>query len=65
MPKNNMGATPGKFKAFAMVRGADGKPKIDDPATMPEQLQAMLTDDEYLDVYKKDKPQHIKDLKRK
>ena len=48
----NVGAQPGGFKGFALVRDKDGNPKIDNPETLPQQIKDMLTDEEYLTIYK-------------
>ena len=48
---HKVGAQLGKFKGFGLVRDKDGKPKIDNPATLPQQLKDMLTDAEYLKIY--------------
>ena len=52
MGKNVAGAQTGKWKGFALVRDKDGRPKIDDPATLPEEIKEMLTDEEYFSIYK-------------
>ena len=49
---HNIGAQPGKFKGFGLVRDKNGKPKIDDPETLPQQIKDMLTDEEYFEIYK-------------
>ena len=41
----------GKWTGYCLVRDKDGKPKIDDPATLPQQIRDMLTDDEYFEIY--------------
>ena len=48
---NNAGATPAKFKGYGLVRDRNGKPRIDDPATLPQQIKDQLTDDEYFEIY--------------
>lgn len=32
--------------SFGLVRDKNGKPKFDDPANVPDQIKAMLTDDD-------------------
>jgi len=44
-------APPGKFKAFALVRDKDGKPKIDDPKNCPPEILEMLTDEEKEELF--------------
>ena len=45
-------AQAGKWRGFALVRDKDGNPKIDDPATLPDEIKELLTDDEYFKIYK-------------
>jgi hypothetical protein len=55
-------STSGKFKAFALVRDKDGKPKIDDPATLPAELFKALTAKEVKEIYRGELPPHLKNL---
>jgi hypothetical protein len=41
-----------KWKGFGLVRDKNGKPKIDNPETLPEETRSLLTDDEYFSIYK-------------
>ena len=50
---NNIGASRAGWKGYALVRDANGNPKIDNPETLPKQLRDMLTDEEYLKIYGK------------
>jgi hypothetical protein len=49
---NRLGASDGKWTGYGLVRDKDGNPKIDDPATLPQQIKDMLTDEEYFQIYK-------------
>ena len=49
---NGVGSQQGKFKGYALVRDKHGNPKIDNPETLPQQIKDMLTDAEYLTIYK-------------
>lgn len=49
---NTIGAQLGRVKAFGLVRDKDGNPKIDNPDTLPQELKDLLTDAEYLSIYK-------------
>lgn len=48
---DNIGAQKGKFKGYALVRDANGVPRIDDPTNLPQQIKDLLTDDEYFNIY--------------
>jgi hypothetical protein len=49
---NNASAqSAGIWKAYGLVRDADGNPVIDDPDTLPPEIQDMLTDEEYFTIY--------------
>jgi hypothetical protein len=52
MGKSVLKVDSGKWKGYALVRDANGVPKVDDPATLPEQIKEMLTDEEYFSIYK-------------
>jgi hypothetical protein len=39
-----------KWKAFALIRDKDGKPKIDDKNNIPEQIWNMLTETEKQEI---------------
>ena len=44
---------PAKWKGYALVRDKDGIPKCDGNwEDQPQQLKDMLTDDEYLTIFK-------------
>lgn len=58
----NANAIPGKLKLFALVRDKDGRPKIDNPQTLPAEIFAALTADEVEEIYKGDLPPHLKNL---
>ena len=40
----------GKFRGFGLVRDKDGKPKVDDPDSLPQEIRDILTDEEYLEI---------------
>lgn len=42
----NVGAQPGKIKAYGLVRDKDGKPKFADIYNIPKPIWDMLTPDE-------------------
>ena len=48
---HKIGAQDGEWKAYGLVRDKDGKPRIDDPDTLPQEVRDMLTDDEYFEIY--------------
>ena len=50
-PGTLLSAQSGKFRGYALVRDANGKPLIDDPHSCPKQIKDLLTDDEYFDIY--------------
>ncbi len=38
-------------RLFALVRDKDGRPKIDNPETLPPEIRAMLTPEERKEIY--------------
>jgi hypothetical protein len=50
--QNQVSAQPaGIWKAYGLVRDAEGNPVIDDPDTLPQQIKDLLTDEEYFTIY--------------
>ena len=56
----NVSATRTKFKGYALVRDKDGKPKIDNPATLPRPIFDMLTEEEKEEIYHGSYPCHLR-----
>lgn len=48
----------GKFKAFVLVRDAQGKPKVDDPQNLPPEILAALTEEEKQEIFNGNHPHH-------
>jgi len=46
----DVNAKPFEFKGFALVRDKNGKPKIDDYKNCPDEIKAMLTNQEREDL---------------
>lgn len=40
-----------QVRGYALVRDAQGNPKIDDPDSLPEEIRAMLTPEERRAIY--------------
>ncbi len=50
---NNVRASSSGWKGYGLVRDGDGKPVIDgDPYLLPQEIKDLLTDQEYLDIFK-------------
>lgn len=56
----NVKAEDAKFKGYALVRDKNGKPKIDDPYSIPKPIFDMLTEQEKEDLYHGNYPQHCR-----
>ena len=48
---NNAKAQSSGWKAYGLVRDADGKPVIDDPENLHDEIKKLLTDEEYFSIY--------------
>ncbi len=55
----NQKANPVKIKGYILVRDKDGKPLIDSPETLPQQLFNLLTEQEKEEIYHGTYPCHI------
>ena len=50
---SNVMASSHGWKGYGLVRDADGKPVIDgDPYLLAQEIKDLLTDQEYLDIFK-------------
>ena len=50
---NNAKAQSSGWKAYGLVRDADGNPIIDDPENLHPEIKKLLTDEEYFNLYRK------------
>lgn len=48
--ENGAQANPGKIEMFALIRDANGKPKIDDPTNIPKPIWDLLTTEEQEEI---------------
>jgi hypothetical protein len=45
-----IGAKAGQWRAYGVVRDKDGKPRIDDPNNIPDEMWKMLTPEEQKEI---------------
>lgn len=49
----------GRFKGYVLIRDKNGKPKIDDPMKIPQEIFDMLTLEEREEIYHGNYPEYL------